>query len=295
MPVYNGLEFTKKALENLYNSIGNIDQESLAIGIIVVNDGSTDGTTEYITRTYADCIVLEGDGNLWWSGAMNVGARYACQEFRADYIALWNNDILCDHDFFGILKCILEHCSNNDIIGAKIYAKSNLVWSMGGLFNPYSGKKTQLGSFATDSTEFESITMVDWLPGMGTIIHTDVIRKIGYWDALSFPQYHGDSDFTYRAKLAGFNIMVYPQLKLWNDVSNTGIEHKGSFKTLLHSLNHTKSYNNIHFDLKFYKKYAQSPVAYIELINKYFRLFGGFFKWKIINAFRAIFNSRQGC
>jgi len=283
MPVYNGLAFTRKSLANLTEAIGNVNKEMLSVETIVVNDGSTDGTGDFIRQEYPGVTVLQGNGNLWWSGSMNVGARYACDELKSDYIALWNNDILCEPDYFNILLEVLENNDNQVVIGSKIFAKDNLIWSMGGLFNPFSGKKVQLGSFASDGDKFSSVTNADWLPGMGTIVHTGVIRRIGYWDDVNFPQYHGDSDFTYRARLAGYSVKVFPQLKIWNDITNTGLEHKGSFKVLLHSLKHIKSYNNLRIDFMFYKKYATSPFAYVELLKKYGRLMGGFFKWKILN------------
>ena len=283
MPVFNGLAFTRKSLANLTEAVGNVKKEVLSIETIVVNDGSTDGTGDFLRLEYPGIIVLQGNGNLWWSGSMNVGARYACDTLKADYIALWNNDILCEPDYFNILLEIIQNNDNQVVIGSKIYAKDNLVWSMGGVFNPFSGKKEQLGSFALDGDQFNSITDADWLPGMGTILHTGVIRRIGYWDEVNFPQYHGDSDFTYRARLAGYSLKVYPLLKIWNDITNTGLEHKGSFKVLLHSLRHIKSYNNVRIDLIFYRKYARSPFAYAELLKKYGMLTGGFLKWKMLN------------
>jgi GT2 family glycosyltransferase len=284
MPVFNGLAFTRKSLANLTEAIGNVDKDLLTVDTLVVDDGSTDGTGDFIRLTYPGFIVLQGNGNLWWSGSMNVGARFACEELKADYVALWNNDILCEPDYFNILLGILEKNDDHAVIGSKIFAKENLVWSMGGLFNPYSGKKVQLGSFAADGEQFNQVTEADWLPGMGTIVHTDVIRRIGYWDDENFPQYHGDSDFTYRARLAGYSVRVYPTLKIWNDITNTGLEHKGSFSVLLHSMKHIKSYNNIRIDCLFYKKFARSPFAYVALVKKYGRLIGGFFKWKILNS-----------
>lgn len=286
IPVFNGISYTKTALKNLTDLQREIDPSKLKISNIVVDDGSTDGTSEYIKENYPDCIVLSGNGNLWWSGGVNAGAKYAVEELKADFLLLWNNDIICGGDYFSALYGIIENLNSNTFVGSKIFSKDDIIWSMGGFFNPFTGRKDHYGYQQKDSEEFEQVRQVDWLPGMGTVVPAGAIGKIGYWDAINFPQYHGDSDYTYRAKLAGYEILVDPRLKLWNDISNTGMEHGGSFKTLLKSLKHIKSYNNLRCDLLFYKKYARSPLAYNQLLVKYGRLIMGFFKWKILGYFR---------
>jgi GT2 family glycosyltransferase len=126
---------------------------------------------------------------------------------------------------------------------------------------------------------------VDWLTGMGTIIPKKVIETIGYWDRTNFPQYHGDSDFTYRAKKNGFKVIVHPELILINDVKNSGIEHKGSFKRLLQLMTDLRSKSNFNKNWKFYSIHATSPLAYSPLLLSYFKILGGFFKWKILQFF----------
>ena len=124
--------------------------------------------------------------------------------------------------------------------------------------------------------------MLTGCPVWGTI-SAGVPGKIGYWNDKDFPQYHGDSDFTYRAKLAGFDIVVFPQLRLWNDTSNTGLSHQGSLKVLIRLLSDIKSNYNLKKNLRFYRKYATSMMAYSSLIRSYYMLFGGFFKWKFLS------------
>jgi GT2 family glycosyltransferase len=257
--------------------------DSPKISIIVIDDGSTDGTYDWISNNYPDIHILKGDGNLWWSGSINMGCKYAIDNLNADFVLWWNNDILCSDDYFSQLCHILSSHEENYIIGSKILRlHDKLIWGMGGKFDPNTGKKFMYGERQPDSEYFAKPFNVDWFPGMGTCIHRCVFESIGYLDAESFPQYHGDSDFTFRACKFGFNLMAFPQLIIYNDVSNTGIHHGSSFKYLWASLTNIKSNYNIKKNLVFLKKHATSTRAYLPLLRKYFKYVGGFFKWKLL-------------
>lgn len=290
LPVFNGLEFTRKCISNLRKAIQRASSAEYDVNIVVVDDGSKDGTADWITGQQDKKLhLLKGDGNLWWSGGVNVGVKYSIDHLKSDYLLLWNNDITAADNYFVELFSILKKQPENVIVGSKIFTDSELqtVWSMGGVFNPYSGKKYMLGYFKKDVGQYEKPEIVDWLPGMGSIIPVSVIGKIGLWDAINFPQYHGDSDFTYRAKMEGYKIMVYPSLKIWNDVTNTGIKHKLSFKKLYSQLFDIKSNYNLQKNMLFYRKYAKSYKAYFPLVTSYSKLLGGFLKWKLLSLFNV--------
>jgi GT2 family glycosyltransferase len=283
LPVHNGLDYTTRNLNDLYRHTDKAN--TCDIKIIVIDDGSTDGTHDWIKTHFPEIIVLIGNGNLWWSGAINVGAHYAFDILNADYILLWNNDVFADENYFSELNSILNPYNGNNLIGSKVmvYEDPEKIWSMGGFFNPKNGKYDMYGYYEKDSILFSEIYEVDWLTGMGTIIPKSVVEKIGYWDNVNFPQYHGDSDFTYRAKINGFKLLVYPSLKIFNSVKNTGIEHEGNLKSLFHLLTNIKSKCNIAKNFKFYRLYATSFRAYIPLVWIYMQIIGGFFKWKLLN------------
>jgi len=285
IPVHNGLGFTKKCLFSLYNIIRRMGDGSSMFAIIVINDGSKDGTKEWIMANYPQTEILEGDGNLWWSGGINRGINHAINELGCDYTLWWNNDIHCSTDYFTNLLKIVESSSTDLIAGSKIYfaEEQNRIWSMGGIFDPRSGKKFTLGMNEADSESFNVVKDADWLPGMGTLIHKSVFSKIGQVDEKIFPQYHGDSDFTFRAKLAGYRIKVFPQLKIWNDKSNSGLQHYNSLRMLLRSLYDVRSNYHLGKDFRFYRKYARSPLAFKPLFLKYSFYIGGFFKWRILS------------
>jgi GT2 family glycosyltransferase len=286
VPVHNKLEFTKQCISWLGDALKIAENERFSYKLIIIDDGSTDGSGDWIRSHHKEITVLEGDGNLWWSGAINAGTRFAFGNQAFDYVLLWNNDIKPGVTYFRILSELISHESTDTIIGSKIMdINTGHLWSMGGIFDPRSGKKYMLGYKVANSDLYDQITIADWLPGMGTLIHRSVIDKVGYWDNVNFPQYHGDSDFTYRAKLKGFRLKVFPELILYNDTSSSGINHEYQLRGMINALNDVRSKLNLQKNLLFYKKYSVSPFAYKHLIITYFKVFGGFVKWKFLSFF----------
>lgn len=284
LPVHNHLDYTKTTLREVAGQLHNTSNASFQI--ILIDDGSTDGTSEWVAHNFPDVILLKGDGNLWWSGAVNLGARYAFEELKSDYVLLWNNDIATPGNYFQTLLTLIHEYGPNTILGSKIRIRENpdYLWSMGGYFNPVTGSSGMYGYYEKDSEKYNQVKYVDWLTGMGTVISREVIAKTGYWDNVNFPQYHGDSDFTYRAKKAGFIVMVHPDLVMYNAVKNSGIEHGGNFRQLLQLLVSVRSKSSLKKKLKFYRLHATSVRAYLPLAALYFRIIGGFFKSKIQHA-----------
>ncbi|MDP4228091.1 MAG: glycosyltransferase family 2 protein [Bacteroidota bacterium] len=285
IPVYNSLNYTKTALVNLSESIkqaafSNIDHQ---IQILIFDDGSSDNTFEYVSKNYPGIILLRGDGNNWWGGSINRMAHIAFENLMCTHILLWNNDIIIKNDYFTELLSILAKQDGNSLTGSKIFFadKPGIIWLMGGYFNPMTGKKTLNGFKRPDSPEFERTIDADWLTGMGTVIPKTVVDKIGYLDSEQFPQYHGDVDFSYRAKCEGFKLRVFPQLKIWNCVQNTGLDHQLSFRKLIESMNSTRSIYNVKKDIEFYHKHVKSPLAYFALFDKYTRYLWNFFRLKL--------------
>lgn len=285
IPVYNGLHHTSNCLKSLFSMASSIEKPE-RVNIVVIDDGSSDGTSEWIKAHFPQTVLLEGNGSLWWSGAINLGSKYALNELQSDYVLWWNNDITPSPDY---LKNLLNIIDNNQVYigGSKIYYADvrNKIWSMGGVFDTKNGKKHMIGMDETDQDQYNKTIDVDWLPGMGTLIHRSVFERIGYVDNTNFPQYHGDSDFTFRAKLAKYIITVYPELKIWNDKSNSGLLHQNSTKQLIKTLHDVKSNYHISKDIRFYRRYATSIFAYQTIVYKYCYYIGGFIKWRLLNLF----------
>ena len=197
IPVHNRREFTRNCLAALAK------QETR---IIVVDDGSTDGTEAMIRCEFPEVTVLRGDGNLWWSGATNLGAKHGL-ELGAACIVCLNDDTLPQPDF---ARRLAEAASQmpNTIIGAMaVDARTGCPIFGGERMNWLAAAPYPL--LPKTGAPPEGIVEVSHAPGRGLLIPAAVFRRAGFFDADCFPQYAADYDFTSRARSLGFRVVCY--------------------------------------------------------------------------------------
>jgi hypothetical protein len=286
IPVHNNIHLTRQCIQQLEIMLKEInEQNSINYKIILIDDGSSDGTGQWARDAHPDVTLLEGNGNLWWSGGINKGAHHAMENGNTDFLLLWNNDIIPEKNYFKEMNRIIEATDNNTIIGSKIcsYHNPDKIWSVGGKFNPLTGKFLNYGQ-EKEINHGQKLPEPDWLTGMGTLIPRKTVQTIGYWNEKKFPQYYGDADYTYRAKKKGFKLKVFPELIIYNDTQNSGMIHNGKLSKLAMSLQSNRSKYNLKKDLMFYNLHARTWWAYFYVFKKYFRYVGGFVKWKILQT-----------
>jgi GT2 family glycosyltransferase len=287
MPVFNGIDYTKQCIREILLAMSRSGTDPSHNPIIVIDDGSTDGTAEWIMNNYPIIHIVKGDGNLWWSGAINKGIEYSLQHLDITYVLLWNNDITPCSDYFKIIAEIINSAEAPLIACSMVYFKSrpDTLISTGGFFNRKNGKKILYNFNVTESKAQYNNLKIDWFGGMGTLISTKVFQTIGYFDQVNFPQYHGDCDFGIRATLSGYDIRLVPGMKILNDTAHSGVHTLRGFRNLINSFSSIKSNYNIRMDIKFYRKYTLSPLAYNELFKKYFIYIASYVYWRVLTFF----------
>ena len=276
IPVYNNIKYTLRCLATLEQ------QDYPDYQTIVVNDGSSDGTTEKINAKHPDVVVLEGDGNLWWTGATNMGIKYALQRAEeSDFVLALNNDLEVKEDYLSEL--VVAYDQNKPCLVGSISVHLNNpehVAFLGEKWNPYTAKSRPSVSENRYSKVVQQYTVLptEALPGRGMLIPVEVFDKIGLFDFDRFPQYLADYDFSRRAIYAGYKLRVATRAVVMSVVENTGVSYimNPTWKTFLTSLKSIKSPNRV--ITRYHYGMIHSPLKFGYVVIKTLRVLVSFLR-----------------
>jgi glycosyltransferase involved in cell wall biosynthesis len=199
IPVHNRRAITLACLENLQQVKALQDYV-----VVVVDDGSSDGTEDAIRSLYPEVTVLAGDGNLWWTGAIALGMQYAFEQ-RADYLIWLNDDSQLSNN---TLSYLVDFCHDfcQQQTGAIAGCQGSELGRTGAI--AFGGKRKTWQGYRFMDLPLGETGTCDLLSGNLVCIPRTVVEKIGYPDSKLTPHYGGDSLYLIRAKKAGFQLFV---------------------------------------------------------------------------------------
>lgn len=195
---WNGKSFLEACLSNLC-------QESfIAREIILVDNGSTDGSVDYIKQNFPDVLVTELTENSGFTGGNISGLQLA----RGEFIALVNNDARVDHFW---LENLMRPMLENPKVGV---CASKLLFENAATINSAGDGITSAGvgfnrGLQQDVALYDRPEFIFGACGAAVLYRRKMLDEIGFLDD-DFFLYDEDTDLSFRAQLAGWKCVYVP-------------------------------------------------------------------------------------
>jgi GT2 family glycosyltransferase len=207
---WDGLHLMKECLPSVVDAVR---RQALISGrtyeILVVDNGSRDGSVDYLRQQFPDVRVLPLDRNYGFS----IGNNRGFQEVHSDVVVLLNNDMLVTADF---LQPLLTPFADSSV-----FAVSSQI------FFPDSGKRREetgmtRGRFEKGFFRFwhEEVNTRDehratlpifWAGGGASAVDVRKLKALGGFDTLYHPFYVEDTDISWQAWKRGWKCLLAPR------------------------------------------------------------------------------------
>jgi len=258
IPSHNNLDVLKHSVPSIYDD---------AFMVVLFDDGSTDGTKEWVRNNYPKVHILRGDGNFWWTGAVSRLIDY-CLVNNCDYIISLNADVLITPA--SAQRLVSLSMDKSDALVASlvvdVFNPERVLWA-GSRFDKihklipiYASRYIyKAGSLVNNLPKVPYA--VDEVHGRGVVLPASVIRNIGNYDSKNFPQYGGDTEFSFRASKNSIKMFIEPNClaKVFVDNTSIGINTDASLSDRLCGI----------MDYLFKRKNGEAVIVWWRLYRRY--------------------------
>lgn len=209
LPVHNRRAITQSFIEHL------VRQTYSNFHLVLIDDGSNDGTEEMVRARVKNLTVIKGDGSWWWAGSLQQGIDWLKSNAAGaeDVVLMVNDDVRIPPDFIATGCALLK--PNTFIQATILDDRTHEILDVGVVF-----EEQKMQFRAPKPGE-----QVNCLTTNGLFIRWQDLQVVGGFYPRLLPHYFSDYEFTIRAYKKGFNLMASPELKLYWNRETTGFHN----------------------------------------------------------------------
>lgn len=180
--------------------------------IIIVDNASTDGTPEYVKHNYPQVRLIRSEENLAYGRGNNLGASVA----KGDLLLFLNHDTEVTKDFLAELVRAMEKWPAIGVAQSKIFmASSPDLIDSAGAYLTRTGMWFHSGRGELDGSADREPVDILGAAGACVVVRRDVFEALGGFDP-DFVIYFDDADFSWRATLLGFRVVLVPRSVIYH-------------------------------------------------------------------------------
>lgn len=210
---WNRPDDTVACLESLYA------QDYPRLRLLLVDNGSQDGSPAIIARRFPQLEQLALPENLGFAAGFNAGMQHALQA-GADLVFIVNNDTLLAPDCISQLAAQVR--PETGILSPLIYyaQEPDVIWALAGRVHPLLLEKTDPWAEQRDPGDWPERIPCDFVTGCAMLLPRRTLELTGGFDE-GFRMYYEDSDLCQRVRRAGLEIAAAPLAHLWHKVARS--------------------------------------------------------------------------
>lgn len=225
LPQIGALVVTWNRRDDVLACIESLSESTFPnLSVYVVDNGSTDGTSEAVRARFPEVTLIRSEENLGFAGGNNLGLKRIL-DHGLEAVFLLNDDVVIARDTLDLLEAGGFDDPEIGVLSPKVlvFSEPGRIWSAGGTIDQHTGVAVQRHFGEPDHGQADEISEVDYAVGCAMLVKTEVIREVGLMDPRYY-LYYEESDWCRRIRAAGYRVLYVPESRVWHkvDLADTG-------------------------------------------------------------------------